>query len=173
MAWEEPSGSIEFPCTPLSQINLVFHSAREEDAGTCRICASVLWRTQISPEFRRHFAAVRNKGGKTILFSSWVKPRLALHLSHLPCRYGSFTGSRERPHRFWISCCENLIFIFKEDQKREKPLNFMVSLTSPAPPFVSHQPPALWLSHFAQFEISLTELRRQLCNEMMEYYNGN
>lgn len=36
MTWEEPSGSIEFPYTPLSQINLVFHSAHEEDEETHR-----------------------------------------------------------------------------------------------------------------------------------------
>lgn len=43
MTWEEPCGSIEFPCIPLSQINLsVLHSASGEDAETCGICASVL-----------------------------------------------------------------------------------------------------------------------------------
>lgn len=32
MIWEEPGGSIEFPCTPLNQINLsVLHSAYDED----------------------------------------------------------------------------------------------------------------------------------------------
>lgn len=52
-----------------------------------------LKKIQISTEFRRNFATVKSKGGKTILFSSWVKARVALHLSHLPSGVAVLQGA--------------------------------------------------------------------------------
>lgn len=87
-----------------------------------------------------------------LLISSWVKLRVVLHVSHFCCRYSDVTGSRERPLQKGF---ENLVveilysfyftvLILKEDwfkKKKKKSLDFTVplSLTSLAPPFVSHQ----------------------------------